>query len=54
MFGTVVGVLVLFIAFNLVNLLGLDYNLQLVLKGAIIILASAAYARLGQDRSNVS
>ncbi|MBX3643817.1 MAG: ABC transporter permease [Rubrivivax sp.] len=53
-FGTVVGVLVLFIAFNLVNLLGLDYNLQLVLKGAIIILASAAYARLGQDRSNVS
>ena len=39
-FGTVVGVLVLFIAFNLVNLLGLDYNLQLVLGGHH--LASAA------------
>jgi ribose/xylose/arabinose/galactoside ABC-type transport system permease subunit len=48
--GTVAGVLVLVIAFNLVNILGLNYNLQLVLKGAIIILASAAYARLGGDR----
>ena len=48
--GTVAGVLVLFIAFNLVNILGLNYNLQLVLKGTIIILASAAYARLGRDR----
>ena len=48
--GTVAGVLVLFIAFNLVNILGLNYNLQLVLKGAIIIGASAAYARLGGDR----
>jgi ribose transport system permease protein len=48
--GTVAGVLVLFIAFNLVNILGLNYNLQLVLKGAIIIAPSAAYARLGGDR----
>lgn len=48
--GTVAGVLVLTISFNLVNILGLNYNLQLVLKGAIIILASAAYARLGSDR----
>jgi ribose/xylose/arabinose/galactoside ABC-type transport system permease subunit len=48
--GTVAGTLVLFIAFNLVNILGLNYNLQLVLKGAIIVLASAAYARLGRDR----
>jgi ribose transport system permease protein len=48
--GTVAGTLVLFIAFNLVNILGLNYNLQLVLKGAIIILASAAYARLGRER----
>lgn len=48
--GTVAGVLVLFIAFNLVNILGLNYNLQLVLKGAIIILASAAYARFGRER----
>jgi ribose transport system permease protein len=48
--GTVAGVLVLFIAFNLVNILGLNYNLQLALKGAIIIGASAAYSRLGRDR----
>lgn len=48
--GTVAGTLVLFIAFNLVNILGFNYNLQLVLKGAIIVLASAAYARLGHDR----
>jgi ribose/xylose/arabinose/galactoside ABC-type transport system permease subunit len=48
--GTVAGVLVLFIAFNMVNILGLNYNLQLVLKGAIIIAASAAYARLGAER----
>lgn len=48
--GTVAGVLVLFIAFNMVNILGLNYNLQLVLKGAIIIAASAAYARLGLER----
>jgi len=48
--GTVAGTLVLFIAFNLVNILGFNYNLQLVLKGAIIILASAAYAWLGRER----
>lgn len=50
--GSVAGVLVLFIAFNLVNILGLDYNLQLVLKGAIIVLASAIYARLDPERTN--
>ena len=48
--GTVAGTLVLFIAFNLVNILGFNYNLQLVLKGVIIVVASAAYARLGRDR----
>jgi len=48
--GTVAGTLVLFIAFNLVNILGFNYNLQLVLKGAIIILASAAYAWLRRER----
>ncbi|HEY2558148.1 MAG TPA: ABC transporter permease [Caldimonas sp.] len=48
--GTVAGTLVLFMAFNLVNILGFNYNLQLVLKGAIIILASAGYAWLGRDR----
>jgi len=47
----VAGVLVLFIAFNLVNILGLNYNLQLVLKGAIIVMASAVYARLDPDRA---
>ena len=31
--GTLAGVLVLFIAFNLVNILGLNYNLQLVAEG---------------------
>jgi ribose/xylose/arabinose/galactoside ABC-type transport system permease subunit len=48
--GTVAGTLVLFIAFNLVNILGFNYNLQLVLKGAIIVVASVAYARFGRDR----
>jgi len=48
--GTVAGTLVLFIAFNLVNILGFNYNLQLVLKGTIIIVASAGYAWLGRDR----
>lgn len=45
--GTVAGVLVLVMAFNLVNISGLPYHLQLVVMGAIIILASAAYGRLG-------
>jgi ribose transport system permease protein len=48
--GTVAGTLVLFIAFNLVNILGYNYNLQLMLKGAIIVIASAIYARLDRDR----
>jgi len=48
--ATVAGVLVLFIAFNIVNILGLDFNLQLAVKGAIVIVASALYARLDPDR----
>jgi ribose/xylose/arabinose/galactoside ABC-type transport system permease subunit len=44
--GTVAGLLVLVLAFNLVNIVGLDYNAQLIVKGAIIIAASALYARL--------
>jgi ribose/xylose/arabinose/galactoside ABC-type transport system permease subunit len=44
--GTVAGLLVLFVAFNLVNIVGLDYNVQLIVKGAIIIAASAAYTYL--------
>ena len=48
--ATVAGVLVLFIAFNIVNILGLNFNLQLIVKGLIVIVASAIYARLNQDR----
>ena len=44
--GTVAGVLVLVIAFNLVNISGLPYHMQLVVMGAIIILASAVYGRI--------
>lgn len=48
--ATVAGVLVLFIAFNIVNILGLNFNLQLTVKGLIVIAASAIYARLNPDR----
>jgi ribose/xylose/arabinose/galactoside ABC-type transport system permease subunit len=48
--GTVAGLLVLVVAFNLVNIVGLDYNAQLIVKGAIIIAASALYARLKVQR----
>jgi ribose transport system permease protein len=41
--GTIAAVLVLFIAFNLVSLAGLQFPAQLLVKGAIIIVASAAY-----------
>lgn len=44
--GTVAGVLVLVIAFNLVNISGLPYHIQLVVMGAIIILASAIHGGL--------
>lgn len=44
--GTVAGVLVLVMAFNLVNISGLPYHVQLVVMGAIIILASALYGQL--------
>jgi ribose/xylose/arabinose/galactoside ABC-type transport system permease subunit len=44
--GTVAGVLVLVMAFNLVNIVGLSYHMQLVVMGAIIILASALYGHL--------
>jgi ribose/xylose/arabinose/galactoside ABC-type transport system permease subunit len=49
--GTVAGVLVLFVSFNMVNMLGLNYNSQLIVKGLIIIAASAAYTWL--DRQSV-
>jgi ribose/xylose/arabinose/galactoside ABC-type transport system permease subunit len=44
--GTMAGLLVLMVAFNLVNIVGLDYNAQLIVKGIIIIAASALYAQL--------
>ncbi|MEW6641072.1 MAG: ABC transporter permease [Pseudomonadota bacterium] len=48
--GTLAGVLILFLAFNLVNIAGLNYHGQLIVKGAIIIIASAAYRRLDPSR----
>lgn len=44
--GTLAGVLVLVMAFNLVNLAGLPYQLQLVVMGCIIILASGLYGQI--------
>jgi ribose/xylose/arabinose/galactoside ABC-type transport system permease subunit len=44
--GTVAGVFVLYIAFNLANLVGLPIAAQFALKGLIIIAASAAYESL--------
>jgi ribose/xylose/arabinose/galactoside ABC-type transport system permease subunit len=48
--GTMAGLLVLMVAFNLVNIVGLDYNAQLIVKGIIIIAASALYAQLKVQR----
>lgn len=49
--GTVAGVLVLFLAFNLVNIAGLNYNVQRIVAGVIIIAASAAYTHLTAGRA---
>jgi ribose/xylose/arabinose/galactoside ABC-type transport system permease subunit len=46
--GTVAGLLIIFVAFNLVNIVGLNYNAQLIVKGLIIIAASAAYTFVGR------
>lgn len=46
--GTLAGVLILVVAFNLVNILGLNFNLQLVLEGVIIILAATLYRLLNR------
>ena len=48
--GSIGGLLVLVIAFNLVNIVGLDYDAQLIVKGAIIIAASALYGHLTARR----
>lgn len=50
--GTLAGVFVLLLAFNLVNILGLSLHAQLMLKGMIIIIASAAYAALRRYGGN--
>jgi ribose transport system permease protein/inositol transport system permease protein len=42
--GTIVGVLILVVLFNLVLLLGLPVQAQLLVKGAIIIIATSFYA----------
>ncbi|WP_422026616.1 ABC transporter permease [Roseovarius sp.] len=44
--GTLAGVLVLVIAFNIVNISGLPYHLQMVVMGLIIIAASAVYGQI--------
>jgi ribose transport system permease protein len=46
--GTLAGVLILVVAFNLVNILGLNFNLQLVVKGVIIIGAATLYRLLNR------
>jgi ribose transport system permease protein len=46
--GTLAGVLILIVAFNLVNILGLNFNLQLVVKGVIIISAATLYRLLNR------
>ncbi len=45
--GTIAGVLILTVAFNLVNVVGLHYHAQLIVKGTVIVLASAIYRRIG-------
>ncbi|MBW3098988.1 ABC transporter permease [Pseudohoeflea coraliihabitans] len=49
--GTLAGVLILVIAFNLVNIGGLPYHMQLVVMGTIIILASALHGWLSRTSS---
>lgn len=43
--GTIAGVLIMAVLFNLVNLLNLNVESQLLVKGAVIILAVALYAK---------
>ncbi len=46
--GTLAGVLTLFIALNLANVAGLPFAIQLVIKGLIIIAASAVHSWIGR------
>ncbi|MBS1677890.1 MAG: ABC transporter permease [Actinobacteria bacterium] len=43
--GTIAGVLILIVLFNLVNLLGLPSQLQQIVRGAVIVLGVALYSR---------
>ena len=43
--GTIAGVLILVVLFNLVNLLGFPSQLQQIVRGAVIVLGVAAYSR---------
>jgi ribose transport system permease protein len=45
--GTVAGVLVLAVTFSLVNILGLDFNMELIVKGGIIFGVAALHAISG-------
>ncbi len=45
--GTFAGVMVLFIALNLANVAGMPFAAQLIIKGLIIIAASAAHSWIG-------
>jgi ribose/xylose/arabinose/galactoside ABC-type transport system permease subunit len=44
--GTFAGVLILIISFNLVSILGLDFNAQMIVKGGIIVGAAGIYRTL--------
>lgn len=44
--GTVAGLLVLFVSFNLVNMAGLNFNAQLFVRGLILVGASGLYSYL--------
>jgi ribose transport system permease protein len=48
--GTLAGILILTVAFQLVNIIGLTFYVQLIVEGAIIVCAAGAY-RILQRRS---
>lgn len=51
LFGALLGVLILIVMFNAVILLGLPVQVQLILKGVIVIAASALYLSNGAERT---
>ncbi|HEY6735099.1 MAG TPA: ABC transporter permease, partial [Roseiarcus sp.] len=50
-FGALLGVLILVVMFNAVILLGLPVQVQLILKGVIVIAASAFYLSGSRERT---